>query len=243
MHAPREQASMMRTTFMTCLLLAASPAFASPTLATPAGASLSPVVVELFTSESCSSCPPADALLAGLAHDPSLLPLAFHVDYWNQLNWRDRFSSPAATARQRDYAATLGSGVYTPQIVVNGTSQAVGSDQAAVHQAIQAARAAANATPLSLTAASGHVAVHVGAGAGSGTLLLIGFDHQHTTSVGGGENDGRTLLEANVVRSMQQIGQWDGAARDVMAEMPAGERVAVLLQAPDGRILAAAATP
>ncbi len=103
--------------------------------AAPAGAAQRPIVVELFTSEGCSSCPPADALLAELATRPDVLALSFDVDYWDRLGWKDPFSSPQATARQQDYARLLGTGtVYTPQIVVDGRWEGVGSDRAAVEQ-------------------------------------------------------------------------------------------------------------
>ena len=109
--------------------------------AAPVAAAERPIVVELFTSEGCSSCPPADALLAELATRPEVLALSFHVDYWDRLGWKDPFSSAAATARQRHYAEILGLGnVYTPQIVVDGRWQAVGSDRGEVEHALDAAR-------------------------------------------------------------------------------------------------------
>ena len=223
--------------------------------AAPARAAARPTVLELFTSESCSSCPPADALLAELAASRyDVLPLGFHVDYWNQLSWRDRFSSQAATARQRDYAASLGAGVYTPQLVVDGSLQAVGSDRDAVLAAIRQAQADAIAGPaLSITAQAptaeagtaeaGTVDVRAGEAAGSGTVLLIGFDAHHHTAVGSGENGGRTIDEANVVRSFQVLGPWRGTACAFRAKRPAGERLAALVQLQDGRIVAVAMAP
>src|SRR2546430_9680821 len=99
-----------------------------------------PIVVELFTSEGCSSCPPADALLAELAGRPDVLALSFHVDYWDRLGWKDPFSSPDATRRQHGYAEPFGiSTGYTPQMVVDGRWQAVGSDRSEVEQALGSA--------------------------------------------------------------------------------------------------------
>src|SRR5271169_3162894 len=100
-----------------------------------------PIVVELFTSEGCSSCPPADALLAELAGRPDVLALSFHVDYWDRLGWKDPFSSPDATRRQHGYADLLGlATVYTPQMIVDGRWQAVGSDRSEVERALGSAR-------------------------------------------------------------------------------------------------------
>src|ERR1700756_302855 len=110
-----------------------------------------PILVELFTSEGCSSCPPADALLAELAGRPDVLALSFHVDYWDRLGWRDPFSSPAATERQQRYAELLRlATVYTPQMVVDGKWQAVGSDRAEVEQALGSAAGTRDDGPVSL---------------------------------------------------------------------------------------------
>ncbi len=197
------------------------------------------VVLELFTSEGCSSCPPADALLTDLAARPDVLPLGFHVTYWDRLGWKDPFSLEAATARQRTYAATLDQDtVYTPELVVDGRRGVVGSDRQAVATAIDAARHdEAIRFTLRLHAARAGVEVDVGAGAGTGTIWLVGFDRQHRTAVGRGENGGRTLLEANIVRSIRPIGRWAGTPLHLNAEPAVGEQVAALVQAPDGRII------
>jgi hypothetical protein len=208
------------------------------------GAAERPVVVELFTSEGCSSCPPADALLAELASRPEVLALSFHVDYWDRLGWKDPFSSVAATARQRRYAQLLRTDmVYTPQIVVDGHWQAVGSDQSAIEQAIGAARRASAAVPLMLSLDHGRARVVIGsvASGASGSVVLVGFDRRHIDAVRGGENGGRTLTHVDVVRGISEIGRFDrnGGAM----EAPIGwhaDRLAVLIEADDGRILGAA---
>ena len=218
-------------------LLAATGALAEPSQSRP-------VVAELFTSQSCSSCPPADALLATLkSARRDVLVLDFHVDYWNRLGWKDPYSSPEATQRQRQYAAALGAGVYTPQLIVGGRRQAVGSDQAAVLAAIEAAQAdlrAMPAPPLRLEWHAGKVVLTVGAGQGDGTLWLVGYDDERTTQVRGGENGGRQLTEVNVVRSLHDLGAWHGIPLRAEADLPAGQPAAALLQGADGKIIAAA---
>lgn len=209
----------------------------------PAVAPSRPVVVELFTSQGCSSCPPADTLLTELARTrPDVLPLAFHVTYWNGLGWHDPYSFPAATERQRAYAVRLADHtVYTPQMVVDGTYSVVGSDRAAAAAAIRQAEAGqATAAPLRLDRHGDTLAIDVGAGTGPAAILLIGFDPQHDTPIGRGENSGRRLLESNIVRSIQAVGQWTGGTLRLQRPVPAGERFAVLLAAPDGRIIGAA---
>jgi hypothetical protein len=210
-----------------------------------ASAAERPVVVELFTSQGCSSCPPANAYLNELARDRTdVLPLAFHVTYWDRLGWKDPFSLPDATSRQDRYGHRFGDGSYTPEIVVDGASSHVGSYRAEVGAAIDAARQdGATAASLSLTKETNGLAIDVGAGQGHGRLLLIGFDHAHTTAIRRGENGGRTLQEANVVRSIRGIGDWQGSPLNLHEKFPEGEDVAVVLEAPDGRIVGAARLP
>ena len=198
-----------------------------------------PVVVELFTSQGCSSCPPADAFLTDLARQRgNVLPLAFHVTYWDSLGWKDPYSLDAATSRQRDYARHLrGDGVYTPQMVVDGVSGFVGSDRAAGLSTI--ARAGRKVVPVSLSRDGQTLLITVGAGSGQARVLLIGFDQRHETHVGRGENGGRTLQESNIVRSLTPIGTWSGSSVTLRQSPPAGDGFAVLLQQEDGRIVGA----
>jgi hypothetical protein len=207
--------------------------------ATPARADPRPVVVELFTSQGCSSCPPADALLGELAKQSEVLALGFHISYWDSLGWKDPLSSPSSTERQRAYARRLGDGrVYTPQIVVDGTSEMIGSDREAVLGALRAARPAAIA-PVSF--ADDRRSVAIGGGAGKGEIVLVRFLQRRTTDVGAGENSGRIARDFNGVQSLTTLGAWDGSRLSVAIEPPAaGEGLAVLVQAPDGHMLGAA---
>jgi hypothetical protein len=229
----------VRALVLASALLAGGPALAAP--------GDRPIVVELFTSQGCSSCPPADALLGELARRGDVLPLAFHVDYWDRLGWKDPYSSAAATQRQRAYARLLDSAtVYTPQMVVDGRTDVVGSYRADVLQAIDQARAASVTVPLELAAADDGLRVRVGAGrpdARRATLWLIGFDRHHETAIGAGENGGRTLAEWHVVRGFEPLAEWTGAATDTTvpaAALARYERVALVLQEAGGRVLGAA---
>ncbi len=204
-------------------------------------AEVRPVVVELFTSQGCSSCPPADAYLNELARNNDILTLAFHVTYWNDLGWQDPFSLEASTQRQRRYAARLGEGPYTPQIIVDGVSGMVGSNRRQVAAAIdKAKKQGVTAAPISLAREGGRLSIGVGTGQGKGELLLVGYDREHTTKVGRGENGGRSLTESSAVRSLRSVGKWDGSALTLREVFPDGENVAVLLQGSDGHIIGAA---
>jgi hypothetical protein len=184
----------------------------------------SPVVVELFTSQGCSSCPPADALLGELAQRPDVVALAFHVDYWDYIGWKDPFASPATTARQRAYADALGLRmVYTPQMVVDGRIDVVGSHRREVELAIEASAMQPKlAVRIEDDGRGGHRAV-ISAGAGAeATIWLAVLDSQQETKVGRGENGGRTLREFNIVREWRQIGTWNGSAVTLPLDAAAG---------------------
>lgn len=216
-----------------------------------AATSKAPVVVELFTSQGCNSCPPADAFLGELAQRSDLLALAFHVDYWNYIGWEDPFSSPEATQRQRDYAQSLGlSSVYTPQMVIDGNFDAVGSDRTKVNRAIAAA------------SQHGKIAIAIAADPAGGwratipaaeidqpaTVWLARYDRQHVTPVKRGENAGATLTDYNIVREFRRIGQWDGAKLDLPLDIEttdlADRGFAIIVQAGvAGPVLGAAVLP
>jgi len=221
-------------------------------LLAPASATADPkAVVELFTSQGCSSCVSADAYFAELAERDDIITLSFHVDYWDYLGWQDTFGSPENTARQTKYAEMLGSRrVYTPQIVVNGISGMVGGDRAAVEEAI--ARSALP-LPVALTWEGGTVEIEVPAhplpGRWPTTIRLVLFSSEAEVRIGHGENAGSTIAYYNIVRTMRPIGMWDGGT--VRITLPADELMgdgvdgcAVLVQEDlangPGRILGAA---
>jgi hypothetical protein len=200
-----------------------------------------PVVVELFTSQGCSSCPPANAFLNELSKQPSdVLALAFHVTYWDYLGWKDPFSLPVATDRQAQYGRRFGDGSYTPEIVVDGAAGLVGSYRDEVNSAIAKARTQnVTAAEVNLVARDGKASIDIGAGKGVARVMLVGFDREHVTAIGRGENRGRTMAEANIVRSFRPIGQWNGAPVHLEERLPDGEQVAVILESADGHIVGA----
>jgi hypothetical protein len=184
-----------------------------------------PVLVELFTSEGCSSCPPADALLAKLDRDQpiagaEIIVLGEHVDYWDNLGWHDRFSSHEYTDRQTEYSTRLGAEVYTPQMIVDGADQFVGNDSAHAYRAIQhAAQSVKLKLTLSRPTLDGH---KVSASVSSpdpatakphADLYAALVDPTDSTEVRGGENGGRRLQHAGVVRTLQRIGSLKDLAK------------------------------
>ena len=197
-------------------------------------------VIELFTSQGCSSCPPADRLLGELAQNPDVLALSFPVDYWDYIGWKDTLAQPAFTARQKAYAGARGDGqVYTPQAVVNGVAHAVGSDRAEVQSAIAAATARGDlSVPVRLAKAGAGLRVEVGAGAGKAAdVWLLRVTHEKSVAIGRGENSGRSVTYTNVVRSMTRIGDWTGEAKSfdaADAKGGDGDGYVALLQARSG---------
>lgn len=183
-------------------------------------------LLELFTSEGCSSCPPADALLVDLAREAAqggrrIIPLSFHVDYWDRLGWADPFGSPAHTARQRAWAARHGGGVYTPQLVVGGREGFVGSDRSRVHRAVGASLDEPPVASVTLTADwdPASTAVQLSWAASGArprdTVNLALTELERTSNVRRGENRGRQLTHAQVVRSLvaAPVGEGRGSAR------------------------------
>jgi len=225
--------------------LAASVAWAAQGATSDAASSEpapSRAVLELFTSQGCSSCPPADALLGQLAREPGIIALAWHVDYWNGLGWHDPYSSPTATARQRHYAEALRDEVYTPALVVNGARMVVGSDNGAVRTAI--GTAGGLPVPVVLRRATQGWVAEIGAAGQPVSALLASYEPQHATAVGAGENGGRRLVDYRIMRDAAPLGTWDGAARRIMLpDVAPGLGVALLVQSADLKMLGAAELP
>jgi len=216
--------------------------------ATAAAAEKPLTVVELYTSQGCSSCPPADAYLGELAErgeKDGLLALSFHVDYWNYLGWADPFSSAAYSKRQGDYARYFDArNVYTPQMVIQGMRQVVGSNRPEVVRAI---KSVASSPRIDLTVSRGADGMMLNlpaAGTGyNANVLVVTYDAEHITAVKRGENRGKKINNRNVVRTLKHLADWHGEAMQVPLGVSGaiGDQGAVLLQSTDtGAILGAA---
>jgi hypothetical protein len=204
-----------------------------------------PIVVELFTSQGCSSCPPADAMVADLARRDGVIALSLHVDYWDYIGWPDTFASAAHTARQEAYARAAGERmVYTPQIIVNGEDRVVGSDTLAVMEKLQAHAGATTPVDLQVSREGGELrisadAVHL---AQPLDVMLVRYVPEDEVVITGGENAGLTMAYHNIVTSWTHLGHWDGVAPLAMTQAIEGtEPAVILLQEPGpGPIRAAA---
>lgn len=196
------------------------------------------VTVELFTSQSCPYCPAADALLAELADRPGILALSLPVPYWNYLGWRDTLSRSEYAERQKAYSSEdKRQWMYTPQFIVQGEISVAGRKPARLTDAL---KDVAPAPALVVTRADSAVTAHLPAAQLDGapaTVWLVSYEAQPVTvNIGGGRNKGRTLSYSNVVRSIDKMGEWTGAAADLTAPMPAGDvalACAVLVQQGD----------
>ncbi len=237
--------------------IAASAVFMAPGSPVAADNNSKPTVVELFTSQSCYSCPPAEAYLGELAKRADVIALEFHVDYWDELvwgsagKWKDRFSKPQYTERQRTYAARLPGGrSYTPQMVIDGQAFEVGSRKRAVGAALhKAAQRQEGRLDVSVRPGTdGALAVEVkGAATEPATIWLVRYIKEATTKVLRGENHGKTLVNHHVVTDVDRVGVWEGAPVTLDVSVGANDAAdgcAILIQSEDqGPILGAASCP
>ncbi|MEQ8334486.1 DUF1223 domain-containing protein [Nisaea sp.] len=202
-----------------------------------------PIVLELFTSQGCSSCPPADELLGELAQEPDVIALAYHVDYWNYIGWEDPFSSKEMSDRQRRYGHAMKlRTIYTPQLVIDGEVDLVGSRRSLVLQELERRRAQRSGPGLAVTLTRDGADFELllnaeqGADYAGAELFLVGSDERHVTEVPRGENRGRTLEDFAVVRYYRSLGHWDGKAGTLRIPGNAAsmqtDRLSVLVQAP-----------
>jgi hypothetical protein len=228
-----------RTSIALLLVLSTLAPFESTSAAAP------PVVVELFTSQGCSSCPPADALLGELAHQPNVVALAWHVDYWDDLGWKDRFAIPESLPRQLGYVRKMSrEGAFTPQAVISGDTSVLGSDRGAMKRALAQQR---DALSIVLTTAGANLQIALPERwRESMDVCVISYLDEATTQVGRGENAHRSLKEFHIVRSFKRLGTWDGTPRQMtlpLASLPKdATAVAVVLQRPNQGAIAGAST-
>jgi len=174
-----------------------------------------PIVLELFTSQSCSSCPPADRVLSEWAKQDNIIALSCNVTYWNYLHWEDTLSKEFCTQRQRDYNAEFRrNGVYTPQLVINGTDELVGSRSGQVKRAIS--KASNSVQNIQLTESEGILTINLPSLPNNKyNITLFSHSAEHTQSIPSGENRGRTVSYTNPVQNYIALGNWDGAAQKI----------------------------
>jgi hypothetical protein len=229
-----------RTLLLSVLLLLAFAPWV-PSVAQQVSATIS--VVELFTSQGCSVCPPADALLKSYAERSDVIALSLPVDYWDYLGWKDTLASPKFTGRQRAYAKARGDGeVYTPQVVVNGAVRVVGTKRGEIDRAIERTSKTLAAARVAMRVWTNNqtVTVEVGAAAdpgasSAGTVWVAAVQPRADVEIRHGENRGRKLTYYNVVRDLTAVGMWSGRSTRIQLQHGAvvrsgSERCAVLLQ-------------
>lgn len=214
--------------------------------ATPAAAQDNKVVVELFTSQGCSSCPPADALLHDLADRSDVIALALHVDYWDYLGWKDSFAKNSHTQRQHRYAqAANATTVYTPQMVIQGKHHVIGSKGMEVMDHVLAQKAAADPVDITIARNGGNVQINATSKAGRlGNMVVqvVRYSPEETVAIRRGENAGKTLRYNNIVTSWEAVGRWNGASTLAITAAAGGsDPIVVIIQGDrNGPILAAA---
>ncbi|MFM2389913.1 MAG: hypothetical protein RLZZ437_1468 [Pseudomonadota bacterium] len=203
------------------------------------------VVVELYTSQGCSSCPPADGYLAELVANPDVIALALHVDYWDYIGWKDEFANPAFTDRQKEYARAIGSRtIYTPQMIVNGVDRVEGNNPEAVDSMVKMHLMEPSGVSLRLERNGDQLAIRASGGNGAEPMIVnvVRYMPNQTVTIERGENAGRTLTYHNIVTGFESVGEWDGVEPLEMETTVSGsEPIAVFLQAEGpGQVLAAA---
>lgn len=213
-------------------------------------------VLELFTSQGCSSCPPADALFREYSKNPDIVALAYHVDYWDYLGWRDDLASTENTQHQQAYAEVFGGSVYTPQLVINGSRHVIGSERATIEDEVGSASGSITSpVAVDLLTSDNSVRIHVGSGPKMEEevhVVLVFYQPRRLVEIVNGQNAGRTVDYRNIVTSRQTVGIWHGQSMDI--EIPRSEMekkgggCAVLLQQMDeqgypGAIVGAGQTP
>ena len=176
-------------------------------------------VVELFTSQGCSSCPPADKLIGELANDPTIIAMSMPIDYWDYLGWKDTLADSRFTARQRAYSKVRGDReVYTPQVVVNGSAHVIGSDRAGIENAIgkTSKNESVMSVPVSMSLSGKQINVSVaqskGPAASHGEVWICSISKAVPIAIGRGENGGREITYHNVVRNLLKVGDWNGTS-------------------------------
>jgi hypothetical protein len=218
---------------------AATPVVAAKSTATPKN----PIVIELYQSQGCSSCPPANAAVNAVADQPGVIALSFAVTYWDRLGWKDIFGDKAYTQRQYDYAHALGNAnVATPQIIINGKSAITGIKRGELAQNIAATRPISGGPAIEIERDT----VTIGKGFGPANVWLVRYDPRtQNVAIRSGENSGRTLPHKNIVRSLAKLGEWNGEAKDFKLPKAADSQFKsiILVQRPGaGPIIAAKKT-
>jgi hypothetical protein len=193
------------------------------------------ILVELYTSQGCSSCPPADAYLAELVEQDGVIPLALHVDYWDYIGWADTFAIAKFTDRQRGYAHAAGRRmIFTPQMIIAGGESVEGNDPAAVEAAIARAQGAGSGVSLALTRVGDQVTIHAEANpplTADSKVQLVRYRETSPVEIERGENAGRSITYHNIVTSWSLVGDWSGAAPlDLTAAVEGDDRVVVVIQ-------------
>lgn len=206
------------------------------------------VVVELYTSQGCSSCPPADALLADLVEHEGVIPLALHVDYWDYIGWKDSFADPAFTRRQKAYAHAAGHRtVYTPQLIVGGRDHIIGAKAMKLMQQIEKHRRAAPSVAMALQVQGSDLLVSAPAAPDAGEMVvqLVRYTPKAQVAIKRGELAGHTLSYSNIVRTWDEVARWDGKSPLSLRLKPSGDLPGVIIiqRKGPGAILAAARLP